>query len=159
MRAARRQFLKDGLWTMSSLMGLHGLPAAAREEPAVLSLPAGVHLFLDSALIAGERNLRRVIHPPARLPGPIVTAAEDRCFLPYVSVLRDPRTKRFRMWYNTAVDATRSHIGYLESDDGIRFLRPHRELGDPSGLPVGFGAYVVDDGPDSADPVRRYKLA
>src|SRR5689334_6403801 len=63
---------------MSSLMGSPGLMAAAREEPA-RSLPAGVHLFLDSELIAGERNLRRVIRPPARLPEPIVTAAQDRC--------------------------------------------------------------------------------
>ena len=158
MRADRRQFLRDGLWAMSTLVGSPGLLAAAREERA-RSLPAGVHLFLDSGLIAGERNMRRVIHPPTRLPEPIVTAAEDRCFQPYVSVLRDPRTKRFRMWYNTAVDATRSRIGYLESEDGVRFIRPHRELEDPSGLPVGFGAYVVDDGPDAADPGRRYKLA
>src|SRR4051794_29470153 len=119
MRADRRQFLKDGLWTVWALMGLPGLPASAREEPAVLSLPAGVHLFLDSGLIAGERNLRRVIRPPTRLSKPIVTAAEDRCFQPYVSVLRDPRTKRFRLWYNTAFDATRSRIGYLESEDGV----------------------------------------
>src|SRR3954451_8490000 len=158
MRADRRQFLRDSLCTMSTLMGSPGLLAAAREEPA-RSLSAGVHLFLDSGLIAVERTLRRVIHPPTRLPRPIVTAAEDSCFQPYVSVLRDPRTKRFRMWYNSADDAAKSHIGYLESEDGVHFIRPHRELADPSGLPVGFGAYVVDDGPDSADPGRRYKLA
>ena len=67
MRADRREFLRDSLWTMSTLMGSPGLLAAAREEPA-RSLPAGVHLFLDSGLIAEERNLRRVIHPPTRLP-------------------------------------------------------------------------------------------
>ena len=139
-------------------MGSPGLLAASREERA-RSLPAGVHLFLDSELIAGERNLRRVIHPPTRLPGTDRDRGRGQCFQPYVSVLRDPGTKRFRMWYNAAVDATRSRIGYLESEDGIRFIRPHRELADPSGLPVGFGAYVVDDGPDAADPGRRYKLA
>ncbi len=99
MKADRRQFLRNGLWAMATLMGSPGLLAAAREERA-RSLPAGVHLFLDSELIAEERNLRRVIHPPTRLPEPIVTTAADRCFQPYVSVLRDPGTKRFRMWYN-----------------------------------------------------------
>jgi hypothetical protein len=63
------------------------------------------------------------------------------------------------MWYNSAVSSTRSHIGYLESADGVDWVRPHRELEDPGGLPVGFGAYVVDDGPSPADPGRRYKLA
>src|SRR5262245_49872149 len=103
MRADRRQFLRDGLRTMSALMGSSGLMAAAREERA-RALPAGIHLFLDSELIAGERNMRRVIRPPARLPWPVVTAADDKCFQPYVSVLRDPVTKRFRMWYNAAVN-------------------------------------------------------
>ena len=112
MRADRRQFLRDSLWTMSTLMGPPGLLAAAREAP-VRSLSAGVHLFLDSGLIAGERNMRRVIQPPTRLSKPIVTAAEDRCFQPYVSVLRDSRTKRFRLWYNTAVDATRSCLSWV----------------------------------------------
>jgi hypothetical protein len=157
MRTDRREFLRGGLWAASTLAGSPRLLAAPREERA-RPLPAGVHLFLDSDLIAHERNMRRAIRPPTRLPEPVVTAAEDRCFQPYVSVLRDPRTKRFRMWYNAAAGDSRSRIGYLESEDGIRFLRPHRELADPSGLPVGFGAYVVDDGPD-ADPGRRYKLA
>ena len=158
MRADRREFLRGGLWAASTLVGSPSLLAASREDRA-RSLPAGVQLFVDSDLIADERNMRRVIRQPVRLPEPVVTAAKDRCFQPYVSVLRDPRTKRFRLWYNAAVDATRSRIGYLESEDGIRFLRPHRELADPSGLPVGFGAYVVDDGPDAADPGRRYRLA
>jgi hypothetical protein len=143
---------------LPTLLGSPALLASAREESA-RSLSAGVHLFVDSELIAGQQGLRRVIHTPARLPRPIVTAAEDRCFQPYVSVVRDPQTKRFRMWYNTAVDSGRSRIGYLESEDGARFIRPHRTLEDPSGLPVGMGAYVVDDGPDFADPARRYKLA
>jgi hypothetical protein len=126
-------------------------------EPRRLS--AGVHLFLDDDLVASQRNLRRTIHPPQRLPRPIVTGKEDRCFQPYVSVLRDPQSSRFRMWYNSAVSSTRSHVAHLESEDGIEWIRPHRELEDPGGLAVGFGACVVDDGPAAADPRRRYKLA
>src|SRR5262245_39633252 len=107
MSADRREFLRDGLWAMSTLVGSPALLAAAREGRA-RCLPAGIQLFLDSELIAEERDLRRVIRRPERLPEPVVTAAEDRCFQPYVSVLRDPRTKRFRLWYNAAVNATRS---------------------------------------------------
>ena len=66
MRADRRQFLRDGLWTMSTLMGSPGLLAAAREEPA-RSLSAGVHLFLDSGLIA-ERAKPATGDPPADAP-------------------------------------------------------------------------------------------
>ena len=103
--------------------------------------------------------MRRVIEPPARLANPIVNSADDKCFQPYVSVLRDPDTRRFRLWYNTAVSSSQSHIGYMESEDGIHFLRPARELDDPSGLKVGFGASVLDDGAAFADPDRRFKLA
>ncbi len=78
MRAARRQFLKDGLWTVSSLLGVPALPAIAREGPATRPLPAGVHLFVDSGLVARERNLRRVIHPPAQGPGIVVGQVHAR---------------------------------------------------------------------------------
>ena len=80
-------------------------------------------------------------------------------FQPYVSVIRDPQTKRFRLYYNSTQDASRSHVAYMESADGVEFIRPHRELADPGGLKVGMGAYVIDDGPAAVDPSRRYKLA
>jgi len=49
-----------------------------------------------------------------------------------------------------------SHVGYLESGDGIRWLRPHRVLRDPA--PIQFGASVVDEGAGHADPTKRFKL-
>src|SRR4030095_1980514 len=94
---------------------------------------------------------------PARLPRPIVTGAEDQCFQPYVSVIRDPKSRRFRMWYNVPIDSGQSHIGYIESEDGTQWIRPHRVLKDPH--PISFGASVLDDGPDFPDPGRRRKLA
>jgi hypothetical protein len=158
-RLGRRELLRKGLAAGAAAFCARAIaPSSARAAVAgeARRLRAGVHLFLDEDLIASQRNLRRTIHSPRRLPWPIVTAREDRCFQPYVSVLRDPQTRRFRMWYNAAVDSTRSRIGYLESEDGADWIRPHRELEDPGGLPVGFGAYVVDDGPGAG---RRYKLA
>ncbi|MBA3417007.1 MAG: hypothetical protein H0U10_17440, partial [Chloroflexia bacterium] len=158
----RRDFLKATGGALSALAlspSAHRLAragsAAAADGPGKLS--AGVHLFLDDFLIAQQSNLRRVIHSPDRSPKPIVTAAEDKNFQPYVSVVRDPMTKRFRMWYNVPESSTRSHIAYMESDDGIRWIRPHRVLKDP--VEISFGASIIDEGPDFCDPIRRFKLA
>jgi TAT (twin-arginine translocation) pathway signal sequence len=156
----RRSFLKGGVGAAALALSAPtelGAMLQAAAEPKRLA--PGPQLFIDDWLIAGQSNLSRVIQPPpTRLPEPIVTAA-DKCFQPYVSVIRDPQTKRFRLYYNTAISSTRSHIGYMESDDGMSWIRPFRELENPSGQEVGFGAYVVDDGPGFADQSRRYKLA
>ena len=136
-----------------------GVWFCAPNESPTRALSTGEHLFIDDELIAEQTNVRRVIEQPRRLPEPIVTALEDKCFQPYVSVIRDPASKRFRLWYNTPVNSSLSHFGYMESADGAHFDRPHRDLPDPVGLPVGFGASVIDDGPDFADSSKRYKLA
>jgi hypothetical protein len=49
----------------------------------------------------------------------------------------------------------RSHLGYLESADGIRWIRPHRVLPDPA--PIQFGVSVLDDGPEYSPPAQRFK--
>jgi hypothetical protein len=51
MRADRREFLSDGLRAMPALMASRGLRADAREERD-RTMPASVHRFLDSKLIA-----------------------------------------------------------------------------------------------------------
>lgn len=125
-------------------------------EPVPLS--EGVHLFIDDYLVASRAGLQRVVNSPVRLPYPIVTATDDHVYQPYVSVLRDPHTRRFRMWYNTAGSRiVSSHIGYLESDDGIHWIRPHLELPDPA--PIAFGVSVIDRGAAFPDPSARYMLA
>jgi hypothetical protein len=70
---------------------LLGSPASlvAEAQKSARSLSAGVHLFFDSELIAEQRNFQRVINSPARLPAPVVTAADDRCFQPYVLPVED----------------------------------------------------------------------
>lgn len=131
------------------------LAAETRSEPVTLA--PGPQLFLDEYLIASQISLKRVINVPSRLPRPIVTGAEDQNFQPYVSVIRDPKSRRFRMWYNVPIDSGQSHIGHIESEDGIHWIRPHRVLTDPH--PISFGASVLDEGPDFPDPGRRFKLA
>jgi len=126
------------------------------EKP--LQLKAGPQLFIDDYLIADNSFLTRVVNQPQKLPKPVVTGGKngDENFQPYISVVRDPRTKRFRMWYNTGEDISVSHIGYIESEDGIHWLRPHRVLKDPG--PIKFGVSVVDRGEKFADAAKRYVL-
>src|SRR3954468_5487469 len=74
--------------------------AAACAHPAIMEWKPGTYLFLDNALIESATNFLRLIERPARdLKGPIVTGKEDRCFQPYLTVLQDKRSGRFRMWY------------------------------------------------------------
>jgi hypothetical protein len=122
---------------------------------APLALGPGPHLFLDGRLIARSENLTRRVMQPKRLPGPVVTGPEDKCFQPYLTVLRDPATGRFRIWYGVPDSASRSHLGYMESEDGTHWTRPHRVLDDPG--PIQFGVSILDEGAAHPYPEQRYK--
>nr|MBA3272321.1 hypothetical protein [Chthoniobacterales bacterium] len=131
-----------------------------RVKPPI-QLPVGPHLFIDDFLIASQSGLTRRLEHPTRLPEPVVTGPEDKCFQPYVTVIRDPQTKRFRMWYGIPAQPEQpspSRLAYIESGDGIHFDRPHRVLDDPSGMAVRFGASVIDEGPGFPDLSKRYKF-
>lgn len=146
-----------GLILLFVTVAADSTPARSRDAPAAWG--KGPHLLLDETLIAEEEGLRREVHHPSRLPDPIVTGFEDGCFQPWVTVVRDPRTKRFRIWYNVPAgpgNAIESNLAYMESDNGIHWIRPHRILKTP---PIQFGASVVDEGPDCREPSRRFKLA
>jgi hypothetical protein len=138
--------------------------AAAPPRPASgvrpVALAPGPYLLLDDSLIEHRAHLVRRVQPPRRaLEGPVVTGPEDRNDQPYVTVLRDPASKRFRMWYDASGDGKRSglfSLGYLESEDGIHWLRPHRLLDGPPGM--RWGASVLDEGPAYPTPARRFKL-
>lgn len=127
--------------------------AADAAEPIVLR--PGPQLFLDDYLIARQEGIERVINQPERLPEPVVTGPEDKCFQPYLTVLRDPASGRFRIWYGVPEHSSQSHLGYMESEDGVHWLRPHRVLDDPG--PIQFGVSILDEGPGYADPARGYK--
>ena len=120
-------------------------------------------MFLDDFLIASSSNLKRQVNVPARdpvIPNPIVTGKEDGCFQPYMTILQDSQSGRFRIWYGARTEDSnpgRSHIGYLESADGIRWQRPHRILADPG--PIQFGVSVMDEGLSFPQPDQRFKYA
>lgn len=147
---------------LSNRAGIYGTTAAGSTplaEPR--RLQPGPHLFIDDYLIETSSNMTRTVQQPARdsgIPNPLITGIEDRCFQPFFSVLRDPQTGRFRIWYGArredrAVDA--SHIAYMESDDGFHWKRPTRLLADPA--PIQFGSEVLDEGPDFPDRANPYK--
>lgn len=150
-----------GILLMLSITGdasAQTLSAEGAKSTTPVALRNGPYLFLDDALIAVSRNIARRIWTPRREPSnPIVTGKEDKNFQPYVTVVRDPKTKRFRMWYGTPINASESHLATIESEDGIRWIRPHRVLTDPA--PIQFGASVLDEGPEFSDPAQRYKFA
>lgn len=128
-------------------------------EKNPIELKPGPHLFIDDYLIGAQSFLSRTVNNPEKLPEPVVTGGKDgdQCFQPYMSVLRDPDTRRFRIWYGTPETASQSHIGYMESEDGIHWIRPHRILQDPH--VIKFGVTVLDRGQDFADPSQRYVFA
>ncbi len=136
---------------------------AGRQGGEPLRLGPGPHLFVDDFLIEESSGLTRRVNRPARdprIPNPILTAKKDGVFQPYATVIRNPQSGRFRVWYGAqtaAHDVALSHLTTMESDDGIHWIRPPRRLADP-GL-IRYFSSVVDDGPDSPDPRKRFKLA
>ena len=134
---------------------LAAFPAAGLAQP--IALGPGPHLFIDDTLIDSQEGLERRIVRPARQPWPVVTGGpQDRNFQPYVTVIRDARSGRFRIWYDVPENEQGSHLATMESEDGIRWIRPHRVLADPT--PIQFGASIIDEGAESADPSNRFKL-
>jgi hypothetical protein len=129
------------------------------QKKDAIELEAGPHLFIDEYLITEQIFLNRTVNNPKKYPGPVVTGGKegDQNFQPYLTVLRDDESGRFRMWYNTPENAGQSHIGYIESEDGINWIRPHRVLKDPH--MIEFGVSVVDRGSRHPDPTQRYVFA
>ena len=124
-----------------------------------LELGAGPHLFIDDYLIAEQSFLIRTVNNPEKYPEPIVTSWEegDGNFQPWLSVVRDPETGRFRIWYNVPENIHESHIGYMESEDGIHWIPPHRVLKDQCF--INFCCSVIDHGPTYPQAENRFVLA
>jgi hypothetical protein len=139
------------------LLNIEAVFAQIEKKP--IELKPGPHLFIDDYLIGAQSFLGRTVNNPDKLPEPVVTGGKDgdQNFQPYMSVLRDPETKRFRIWYGPPETASQSHIGYMESEDGIHWIRPHRILKDPH--EIKFGVTVLDRGQNFPDPSQRYVFA
>jgi len=149
-----------GLWSAENKSAIYS-PSARKGASTTPVLGPGPHLFLDEFLIESSSNLTRRVNAPQRdpaIPNPLVTGKEDGCFQPYLTVLHDPQTGRFRLWYGAHTAdfrSDRSQLGYLESVDGIAWIRPHRVLADPG--PIQFGVSVMDEGTECPNPAQRFK--
>ena len=93
----------------------HALIYQSGEQPAAeepIDLKKGPHLFLDDYLIAKSENVDRVVNQPKRdpdIPNPVVTGKEDGCFQPYMSIIRDPESKKFHIWYGSRTEDSNTH--------------------------------------------------
>lgn len=137
-------------------------PEAAPPAKEPIRLRPGPQLFLDEFLIGKSDNVKRRVNCPARdtkIANPIVTGKADLNFQPYMSVIRDPDTKRYRIWYAARNDRHEgsSHLATMESKDGIHWQGPPRVLQDPTPFP--FWCSVLDEGSGFANPAARYKCA
>ena len=143
----------------SSIYGVSKQPARVKEP---IRLGAGPHLLIDDFLIERSNGLARRVNCPRRdpkIPNPIITGKEDLNFQPFLTVLRDPENGRFRMWYvarKVESGPGSSRLAYMESEDGILWVRPPRILEDLKPQTLIYS--VVDEGRDFADPTTRYKL-
>jgi hypothetical protein len=129
-------------------MPLASVAASTQAKP--LSLGSGPQLFLDDCIIDKREGLKREVQQPQRHGQPVLDSKNFGVTQPYLTVLRDPKTKKFRMFYNRG-----PAIWHAESDDGIAWRNPRVAYD----CPRGYGCSVVDDGAREADPARRFKLA
>ena len=143
-----------------SVLALHPVTLVAAGAPdAAIRIGPGPQLFIDDYLVSDQSFLTRTVNRPAKLPDPVITggAGGDDNFQPYVAVLRDPDTGRFRVWYATPVSEVQSHLACMDSNDGIHWIRPHRVLADPQ--KIRFGVSVLDRGKAFVPADQRYVYA
>jgi hypothetical protein len=143
----------------SSAYGTTGSDGTVAKRP--LPLKPGPYLFVDDFLIESTENIQRRVNMPQRDEGitnPIVTGGEegDGNTAPYLSVIRDVGSGKYRIWYNVLSNGKTGGFGTMESDDGINWQRPHMVLKDPG--PITWGCSVVDDGSRNVPVSERFKL-
>jgi len=130
-------------------------------EPVVIDHEP--QLFIDNYLIAEHTGLTRTTHSPQRIQENPILGWEQGTSQPYLTVLRDPETRKYRMWYNK----TDTTIAYAESEDGVHWNTPslgilgndNRVLNISVPDQGGYGVSLIDEGPGFSDKARRFKIA
>lgn len=138
----------------------------------------------DEVAIPFTQNLKLEMRSPERHPGnPVVArgpdgAADSWAVQFYGSVLRNPDTGKYRLWYvavskeerlsQTTARSAPWRVAYAESDDGIAWTKPSLGLVEAGGTtdnnlvridpPIGILNLKVLDEPDDPNPERRYKM-
>jgi len=134
-------------------------------------------IFADDALIASRSGVDRQVHPCTKLPQPVLEPEApwemQRVYL-YGTVIRDPETGLFRMWYMSrgAADdrrdkrlhhSPRDLVLYATSTDGISWERPDLgtyEYGGSTANNIVFDLHSpsVVLAPEGGDPSTRFRM-
>ena len=134
----------------------------------------GKQLFIDDYMIGELRGLKKQLNRPVKHPwNPILKRERpsDGLQIDYGSVICDPRSKKFQLWYQVILGKSfkehQTHqylVGYAVSDDGIIWTKPIVDeatksnliVFDPPEPFVGGPGVMIDD--RDPDPARRYKM-
>ena len=159
--------------------------ADADREPGYFDETKVTTLFaFDDVSIPFKQNLTLKMNSPERHPSnPVVSrGADGSCdswaVQFYGSVIRDPASGRFRMWYvsvskrerrsETVAKSVPWRVAYAESDDGVRWRKPNLGLVELNGAKnnnlvkldphLGVLNLKVLHEPDDPNPLHRYKM-
>jgi hypothetical protein len=133
-------------------------------QPVVIG--RGPQLFIDDYLIAESRGIEKVTQHPARVLDQPVMGWQQHTTQPYVTVLRDADSGKFRMWYNRD-GGVNTAIAYADSEDGVHWTMPVLNILGPDNrvMLIGrspengsYGVSVIDDGARAKDGSRRFKM-
>jgi hypothetical protein len=126
-------------------------------------------LFIDDLLIESKNGFTRKLHPVKKQgKKPLIVPEkpwEGKSVLLYGSVIQDPATKKFRLWYLAWGKHVMqpSFVCYAESVDGIKWIKPNLGIHEFKGskennilMPAWSQTTVLFD-PSDPDPSRRFK--
>jgi hypothetical protein len=139
-------------------------PAAA-DDPAVVG--TRVCLFLDDRFIAEQSGLKRTWHQGKPNSEPAVAATRPWEKWPHLfgSVLYDPKSKLYKMWYtDVPVWTDRGGVFYAESVDARTWKKPELGLVEIKGSSANNCVFLNAElpnvflDPNETDPRARFKM-
>jgi hypothetical protein len=113
-----------GFFLVGALLALAGGAVAA--EP--IAVGAAEQLFLDDHVVAETHGIGRRVSPARKQPQPVLRPDrpwENGRTVIYGSVLREPESGLFRMWYSTARG---EQMAMATSPDGLAWTKPALNL-------------------------------
>jgi hypothetical protein len=156
----------DSPWVIAE--ETHGLT----REHTLTTLPPVMHpLCFQDIIEHGTGILRRVVPASKDEHNPVIEPEKpwEGRFIGYVSVIRDPETGLWRMWYHCDAEGTSLADGAAgvgmacaESEDGVRWRRPvfgkyeFQGSKDNNICHLGHAGAVVRD--DTASPDKRFRM-
>ena len=141
--------------------------------------PGQPQLFVDDALVARKSGVVRRTHACAKLPEPVLAPEkpwEAHRIYVYGTVMREPESGRFRMWYISCGIALKGDVRdpalkhrpmdlvlYATSEDGVHWHRPELGLYEFGGSRANNIVYDYHSPsilyvPDAGAPDQRFRM-